>query len=62
MEKVFFVVKGNLDEVNKELSKGGKLKYICPIAENVTSTGNCGGSCYDTTGQICAYVVVEYAD
>lgn len=30
MEKVFFIMPNTLEEVNQELSKGGKVKFISP--------------------------------
>lgn len=63
MEKIFFVVNNNLDEVNNELSKGGRLKLICPIAESVSIAGK--GDAYTTdevVGDVFAYVVIEYKE
>ena len=57
MEKVFFVENDNLDEVNDELSKGGKVKFICPVAESVSIGGE---TAHNITGDTYAYVVIEY--
>lgn len=63
MEKLFFVVNNDLEEVNKELASGGKIKFICPVNESVSNAG-AGGSCiiYDIVGDVFAYVVIEYPD
>lgn len=47
MEKVFFVACGDLDEVNKVLKNGGKVKMIHAA----------GGG-----GDVAAYIVVEMPD
>lgn len=59
MEKVFFVVGDDLEDVNAELESGGRIKTICPVAEPISTTGeyNCS-----ITGDVFAYVVIEYPD
>lgn len=37
MEKIFFIKNGNLDEVNKALSAGGKVKMIQAVSEVVSA-------------------------
>ncbi len=49
MEKVFFVDRGDLDEVNKVLKNGGKVKMIHAA----------GGGDYN---YVSAYIVVEVPD
>ena len=63
MEKLFFVVNNDLEEVNKELASGGKIKFICPVNESVSNAGasNCYTAC-DIVGDVFAYVVIEYPD
>ncbi len=39
MEKVFFVVGDDLEDVNAELASGGRIKAISPVAETVSITG-----------------------
>lgn len=62
MEKVFFVMNGDLEEVNHELSIGGKVKFICPVAESVSITGkqDCRPYFNNIVGNTYAYVVIEY--
>ncbi len=65
MEKVFFVKNGELSAVNAELHKGGKIKYICPVAKSVSMAGAGGGeasstSFDDVVGDVFAYIVIEY--
>lgn len=52
MEKVFFVVVDDLEDVNAELESGGRIKTICPVSTNNGSI----------TGDVFAYVVIEYPD
>ncbi len=54
-EKVFFVKDNDLSQVNKCLADGGKVKFIQPVAQNVSS----GGEGYGDSGYVCAYIVVE---
>lgn len=65
MEKVFFVKNDDLSVVNEELKSGGKIKYICPVAEAVSISGAGGGAAYarefsDIAGDVFAYIVIEY--
>lgn len=64
MEKVFFVVGDHLESVNAELESGGRIKTICPIAESVSITGLGKSESHtdDITGNVYAYVVIEYPD
>lgn len=55
MEKVFFVKKGNLEEVNEELAKGGTVKMVSAVSESIAGGGD---SINWETGAICAYIVV----
>ena len=64
MEKIFFVENGDLREVNKCLSKGGTVKSVHPINQNIAAYGFGGGeTCYSDHGKyegdVYAYVVVE---
>lgn len=43
MERIFLVKNGNLDEVNRWLQKGGRVKAITPIAEPIVAYGYAGG-------------------
>lgn len=58
MEKVFFVVGDDLEDVNAELESGGRIKTICPVAESVSTTEHRDSM----TGDVFAYVVIEYPD
>ena len=65
MERVFFVVNGNLTEVNNWLQKGAKVKTILAVPENVSSYGYAGGESFNSNdgnirGDICAYFVLEF--
>lgn len=65
MERVFLVKNGNLEEVNRWLQKGGRVKAITPVAEPIAAYGFAGGhSSMDSygsyTGNIYAYVVLEF--
>jgi len=55
MERIFFVKNGELKEVNNWLQKGGRVKHIHAVPENVS----CGTGGYNE-GDIYAYVVVEF--
>ncbi len=56
MEKIFFVRDNYLDEVNKILAKGAKVKMISTVANSIAGGGE--DSNYKC-GDIVAYVVVE---
>ena len=65
MQKIFWVKNGELDEVNKELMHGGKVKSITAVSETISSYGYAGGDTNDSgqgwnEGDIYAYVVIEY--
>lgn len=65
MERIFLVKNGNLDEVNRWLQKGGRVKAITPIAEPIVAYGYAGGRSDfsgdgNFTGDIYAYVVLEF--
>ena len=63
MEKVFFVVGDDLEDVNAELASGGRIKAISPVAETVSIAG--GGESLHTehvVGAVYAYIVIEYPD
>lgn len=65
MERIFWVKNGDLDEVNKWLQKGGRVKSVHAISEQVSSYGFAGGESYSSdygryTGDIYAYIVVEF--
>ena len=67
MQKVFFVVNGDLKVVNEELRKGGIVKSISPIAEEIgaygyTSNGTLAEDKGFFRGDVFAYVVIEYKD
>ena len=57
-EKVLFVIKNSLGEVNKLLEEGWKVKGLYPISENVSvSDGSKFGR--TKTGEIYAYIVLQ---
>lgn len=56
MEKVFFVRYGDLEKVNEALAKGGKIKMISAVGEQVAAASDARLTAY---GKICAYIVVE---
>ena len=63
MEKIFFVVNDNLDEVNDALANGGKVKMIQIVSEAVSSYAYAGSDTWQSTegcnvGDIIAYIVV----
>lgn len=71
MERVFWVENGDLDEVNKYLQKGGRVKLIQAVSETISSYGyhaiNSSVSYNDHeekhgsyVGDIYAYIVVEF--
>ncbi|MBR5874747.1 MAG: hypothetical protein IKY90_08455 [Oscillospiraceae bacterium] len=65
MEKIFWVVNGDLEKVNARLEKGGRVKQIHTIGEPIVAFGYAGGkneNDYSSyyTGDICAYIVVEF--
>lgn len=65
MEHVFFVKNGNLEEVNRFLSKGGRIKSIHALSESVSAYGYAGGESYSDgkgkcVGDVYAYIVVEF--
>lgn len=68
MERILFVQNGELDEVNKLLSEGWKVKNIQCCGEPVSAYGYgyAGGESgrYDSEdghycGDICAYIVIQ---
>ena len=65
MEQIFWVKNGELNEVNKYLQKGGKVKSIHAVSESVSAYGFGGGETSLTdygnyVGDIYAYVVIEF--
>ena len=59
MERIFFVRNGDLREVNNWLQKGGRVKFIQIISEQVhNGADTCPLS--GRKGDICAYIVVEF--
>lgn len=65
MEQIFLVKNGELDEVNKYLKKGGKVKSIHAVSESISSYGYAGGETgYEDkgsyVGDIYAYIVIEF--
>lgn len=65
MEQIFWVKNGNLNEVNKWLQKGGRVKSIHALSESISSYGCAGGQTYghehgNYVGDIYAYIVVEF--
>ena len=65
MEQIFWVKNGELEEVNKWLQKGGKVKLIHPISEPIVAYGYAGGNSGwedkgNYVGDIYAYVVIEF--
>ena len=65
MERIFWVKNGGLDTVNRFLQRGGKVKSIHPISENITAYGYAGGETYanehgNYVSDIYAYIVVEF--
>ena len=67
MQKVFFVVNGDLNAVNEALRKGGTVKSITPIAEEIGAYGYTSNGTYAEDkgffrGDVFAYVVIEYKD
>jgi len=66
MERIFWVKNGELEEVNRWLQKGGRVKSIHPLCETITSYANNGHGTYTSSehgyyvGDIYAYVVVEF--
>ena len=65
MEQIFLVKNGEVEEVNKYLKKGGKVKSIHAVSENISAYG-CGGGDSNFTdhgnyvGDIYAYIVIEF--
>lgn len=64
MEKIFFVINNRLDEINEELSKGGKVKLICSERDEVQYLLDKSKVAfeYPKYSSVTAYVVVEYPD
>ena len=64
MEKIFFVINNRLDEINEELSKGGKVKLICSERDRVGYLLDKSKVAieYPKYSSVTAYVVVEYPD
>lgn len=65
MEQIFLVKNGELEEVNKYLKKGGRVKFIHTVSESVSAYGYGGGETPYTdsghyVGDIYAYVVIEF--
>ena len=65
MEQIYWVKNGELTDVNKWLQKGGRVKLIQVVSENVAAFGCAGGKSdmYDycnIKGDIYAYIVVEF--
>lgn len=65
MERIFFVERDDLCEVNNLLQKGGRVKSVTPVAENITCWGHTERNhSYSSeekfVGEIYAYVVVEF--
>lgn len=65
MEKIFFVANDDLNEVNRALSSGGKVKMIEIAPQPITSYGYGGGRTEAfgedvKCGNVFAYIVVEY--
>ena len=65
MERVFWIKNGELEEVNKYLQKGGRVKSIHAVPECISSYGYAGGETgYEDkgnfVGDIYAYVVIEF--
>lgn len=64
MEQVFFVVNGDITEVNKVLASGGRVKSITATQQPLVAYGYAGGesSMYGEdakAGNVFAYIVVE---
>ena len=67
MQQVFFVVNGDLEEVNEYLAQGGRVKQIVPVAEPMAAFGYAGGQndfqAHEIVrGDVCCYIVVEADD
>ena len=60
MEQIFFVKNGELKEVNKWLQKGGRVKYIQALGEPLHNGGESTVYSSDRTGDIYAYIVIEF--
>lgn len=65
MERIFWVKNGDLREVNSWLQKGGRVKMIHALSENIASYGYAGGetSWHDNgcnVSDIYAYIVIEF--
>lgn len=67
MERIFWVRNGELEEVNRWLQKGGRVKSIHPLCERITSYAHSGSGGYYNepehgyyTGNVYAYVIVEF--
>lgn len=54
MQKLLFVTKDDIDEVNEMLNTGWEVKSISPVAEYVST-----GSCSAVSGEVYAYIVLE---
>ena len=59
MEKMIFVKTFDMSEVNRYLEKDWKVKFIYPVAQNITIGGQGYGS---DRGMYGAYVVLEKED
>jgi len=65
VEKVYFVKNGDLSDVNRALSSGGKIKSISTIQEPFIAFSG-GEREYSSdsngvyNGNVCAYIVIEY--
>lgn len=64
MERIFWVCNGDLDEVNRCLQAGGKVKSIHAVSESISAYGYAGGETYADEkgkylGDIYAYIVIE---
>lgn len=65
MEQIYWVKNGELNEVNRWLQKGGRVKSIHVVPENFATYGFAGGesSWHDkgkVEGDIYAYIVIEF--
>ena len=53
-EKLFFIIDGDLDEINDHLQKGWSVKSVHPVSESVATSGD-----YVVRGSVYAYIVLE---
>ena len=65
MERLFWVKNGEIARINEWLQKGGRIKAIYPVSENIVAYGYAGGetSLSDHSyyvSDIYAYVVIEF--